>query len=1466
MTKRPPNAKMMENPRLSSRLNPGWSVVTDNMRLKRNKASRPRGPRARHWVAVVLLAAASLRADSYWQGGTSDFNVAGSWSPTGVPTGVNAFNDSGSNNVVLVQRGDPVWSPWDIRAGDGANASGAYLQTGSTNTVNGWFRLGDSASAVGYYTLSNGMVNALLQAHVGEVGDGVLTVAGGAFNVGQNPFCVGDGDFGAGGTGTFYMRGGTVTTAVGVDLWLGEGYNGGDGGTGTMMMSGGVVNIGGWLAIGRFGGIGDLELSGGSLTMAANTTGEITLATTPSTGVIHQTGGALTNTASETWVAESAVGTWTLSGGVDMLGLVRLTRLSDATGTFNLNGGDLYATQILDTGGNGAFNFNGGILHARAGFPSFLQAGRGITVQVGGAVIDSAGFNIGIPEALTNGSGGLTKLGAGTLTLSSQLYYTGPTIVSNGTLVVPVPNAFASSGGKVSSGGVFGLALTADHAQLVMPAFTVAASGGGLNFNFGGSGGQTNAPLSLTVLDANGPVTIGIAGYNFSPGEYPLIQYSTHIGSGGFTLGSVPAGMTAQIVTNTANKSIDLVVTAAAAGLPWQPLVAPLMTEWAQQVNATNVLPEYPRPQMVRSNWQNLNGVWEFQAGATNDPVPVGQNLAGTILVPFPMESALSGIGQYAPFSWYRHQFSVPAGWSGQRILLHFGAVNWRSQIFVNGQSVGTHTGGYDPFTYDITPYLTNSGLQELIVRVYSPEDSGSQPRGKQTLYPAGIMFRSSSGIWQSVWLEPVPATSINGLHLVPDVDHQRLWIDAGVSSATIGLTVSAVAFAGSNQVATATGTPGANFYLNIPSPTLWSPTNPYLYDLRISLLTNASALDSVDSYFGMRKISLGTNNGVPKMFLNNQFVFEFGPLDQGFWPDGIYTAPTDLALKSDLEMEKALGFNMVRKHIKVEPQRWYYWADQLGLLVWQDMPSCNSYTTNPDPPTVDPVDFVAELTAMVTNHWNSPSIIMWDVFNEAQGEAGDSTGNGQTNTPYLVSLVKSLDSSRLVDQASGWTYYGVGDLMDTHHYPDPECSTSTNQAVACGEYGGVWLGVIGHTWSPAASDVFSTQAVSTVTTQFEALTAELPNLIQNRGMSAAVYTEISDVEIELGGLRTFDRKVLKPSLAAMQTNITALTARTIFSTTPTWNENGTGLAAQYFSDTNLTTTVFTCVDTNIDFNWAGLSPGAGLSNGLFSVRWTGKIQPRYSEGYTFHLTTADGCRLWVNGQLLIDNWRHDTNSDLTGSLALTGGQQCSLEVDYYNASNNAAGAVFEWDSASQARQVVPMGVLYPANRPPVLAPVANATITAGQTLLLTNTATDADVPAQTLTFSLAASPTGATINTTNGLITWRPAIAQAPFTNRFTVVVTDSGTPAMSATQSFTVTVLLPATPVFSSPTNAAGQFQSLIDGSVGPDYLIYATTNLLADWRLLEWTNPVTLPFVFVDPIVVNSSQRYYRVLLGP
>lgn len=882
----------------------------------------------------------------------------------------------------------------------------------------------------------------------------------------------------------------------------------------------------------------------------------------------------------------------------------------------------------------------------------------------------------------------------------------------------------------------------------------------------------------------------------------------------------------------------------------WQMKTAPLMTDYAQQVNPANPLPEYPRPQMTRTNWLNLNGVWQFQAGATNDPVPVGQTLSDEILVPFPMESAISGVQAYHPFSWYRRTFTVPAAWSGQRLLLHLDAVDWESEVFINGTSVGVHRGGYDPATYDITPYVTGSGPQELIVRVYDPTDNGGQPRGKQTLHPGGIMYTSCSGIWQPVWLEPVPATChIAGLKLVPDIDQDRLAVTANVAGDTSGITVTAVARAGGNVVGAVSGPPNVALQLPVPNPQLWCPTNPFLYDLDVTLSNSVSQVDAVGSYFGMRKISLGTNDGFVKIFLNNRFVFEFGPLDQGFWPDGIYTAPTDLALKSDLEYEKALGFNMVRKHIKVERARWYYWADKLGLLVWQDMPSANSYTGSPQP--IDTNQFNLELERMVTNHWNHPSIVMWILFNE---------GQGQHDTPGLVSEIKALDPSRLVNQASGGdNSFHVGDIADIHSYPDPGYLVSSNQAVVCGEFGGVGLGITNHTWATGWGYVAAANG-DDLASKFEGFAQELSDDANDHGLSAAVYTQITDVETELNGLLTYDRKVLKPdrrrieaavltplaefayaavvptSQAAGQTwqyttaapaanwttpgfndsswssgpggfgtagtpgavvrttwntadiwlrrtfNPGALTAEQVsnlvfdvyhdedveiylngvlaysaagYTTTylhlpinaaalaalatnavntlavhchqtsggqnidagldlksvvspapplpppPAWVEDGTGLQGDYFNGTDLTDLVTERTDPTINFNWGNGSPAAGVSNDWFSARWTGWVQPRYTESYTFHLTADDGCRLWVGDQLLIDKWHSDSGSDAAGSIALVGGQKYPIRIEYYEATTFAS-ARLEWDSASQRREVVPTGVLFATtNAPP---------------------------------------------------------------------------------------------------------------------------------------------------------------------
>lgn len=550
----------------------------------------------------------------------------------------------------------------------------------------------------------------------------------------------------------------------------------------------------------------------------------------------------------------------------------------------------------------------------------------------------------------------------------------------------------------------------------------------------------------------------------------------------------------------------------------WQPKQAPLMTRFAKDVNLDKVLPEYPRPQMVRSKWLNLNGLWQYQPGISEaESLPEG-NLSSHILVPFPVESALSGVMEHHERLWYKRNFTVPKEWNGERVLLHFGAVDFESEVFINGKSIGVHRGGYDPFSYDITDNLTRNGVQQIAVRVYDPTDKGGFPRGKQSLKPGGIMYTPTTGIWQTVWLEPVPQTSISELKMVPDIDKSVLRLTVNTANredANVMINVKD----GSKLITTQTGKANTELTIPIPNEKLWSPVHPFLYNLSVSLKKGAKTIDEVSSYFGMRKISIEEDGGFKKMFLNNKFVFESGPLDQGFWPDGIYTAPTDGAIKNDLEMMKKLGFNMVRKHIKVEPYRWYYWADKLGLMVWQDMPSTNSYTEHTPP--VDTVEYAHELKRMVETHWNSPCIIMWDIFNE---------GQGQHNTVGLVNMVKDIDPSRLVNQASGGDFFDVGDLLDIHSYPAPACPSSTTQALACGEYGGIGFAIKNHTWSKGWGYLMiqNQREYDSLYNQFQ---TDLTVFKTNNGLSAAVYTQITDVETELNGLLTYDRAVVKGDL-----------------------------------------------------------------------------------------------------------------------------------------------------------------------------------------------------------------------------------------------------------------------------------------------------------------------------------------------
>ena len=547
----------------------------------------------------------------------------------------------------------------------------------------------------------------------------------------------------------------------------------------------------------------------------------------------------------------------------------------------------------------------------------------------------------------------------------------------------------------------------------------------------------------------------------------------------------------------------------------WVAKKAVLMTQWSSQVDPQKPLPEYPRPQLVRKDWMNLNGIWEYQSGTQGDATPLGQKLSSEICVPYPVESALSGVMEHHDRLWYRRSFTVPTAWKNKQVRLNFGAVDYEAEVFVNGKRLGVHTGGYEAFSYDVTPYLKGTGTQELIVRVFDPTEKGGQPRGKQTNKAAGIMYTPTTGIWQTVWLEPVAKASIQSLHMVPDVDNKlvRLTVNATGTNAKAVVTIRD----SGKVIKTVTLTPGVETSIPLNNPKLWSPEAPFLYDVSVKLMQGKTASDTVGSYFGMRKVSIGDVGGTKKILLNNKFVFEMGVLDQGFWPDGIYTAPTDEALKSDIVMEKQLGYNLVRKHIKIEPARWYYWADKLGILVWQDMPSPNSYDDNHPP--IDKPAYEKQLREVIPMLWNSPAIIMWVVFNESQG---------RHDTPYIVSLAKKLDPSRPVNRDSGAGHEdeahdgAVGDIDDVHAYPPPGVSgPSPTQALVCGEYGSIGYVVKGHVWIKGDSSVNSPRELEDLYGEFS---NKLKQMQDKNGLSAAVVVQITDVETETNGMMTYDR------------------------------------------------------------------------------------------------------------------------------------------------------------------------------------------------------------------------------------------------------------------------------------------------------------------------------------------------------
>lgn len=568
-----------------------------------------------------------------------------------------------------------------------------------------------------------------------------------------------------------------------------------------------------------------------------------------------------------------------------------------------------------------------------------------------------------------------------------------------------------------------------------------------------------------------------------------------------------------------------------AANAQWSAKGNKIKTQWTANVSPDNMATEYPRPIMQRNRWQSLDGLWNYsirQRGAAG----MG-NADGKILVPFAVESSLSGVMKTVGKDqelWYSRTFSIPTDWQTDHILLHFGAVDWQADVYVNNIRIGSHRGGYAPFSFDITPYIDNRNKQQNItVRVYDPTTDGYQPVGKQKSKPEGIWYTPVTGIWQTVWIEPVAAQHITAIRTISNIDNNSLCItpESNTCEGVVEVTVSD----GKTIIASGKAATGQPVDLAIEKPHLWSPDDPYLYKVYICLLKDGKQVDKVESYAAMRKISTHRDaKGIMRIQLNNKDIFQMGLLDQGYWPDGLYTAPNDEALRYDIELAKRLGFNMIRKHMKTESARWYSWCDRLGILVWQDMPCGDSW------PEWQMYNFYngaeikhsTESENNFRNEWKDiinalqpyPCIVTWTPFNERWG---------QFKTQEIVEWTKAYDPTRLVNPASGGNHYTVGDMLDIHHYPDPSIKLyDANRPTVLGEYGGLGLPIKGHLWQDSKNWGYAEFKNSKeVTDRYIEYADKLQQLIKT-GFSAAVYTQTTDVEGEVNGLVTYDRKVLK--------------------------------------------------------------------------------------------------------------------------------------------------------------------------------------------------------------------------------------------------------------------------------------------------------------------------------------------------
>ena len=564
----------------------------------------------------------------------------------------------------------------------------------------------------------------------------------------------------------------------------------------------------------------------------------------------------------------------------------------------------------------------------------------------------------------------------------------------------------------------------------------------------------------------------------------------------------------------------------------WKPAGDRIKTVWAEKVDPANPLPEYPRPILVREQWQNMNGLWDYSILPKGSAMP--SSFDGTILVPFPVESSLSGVQKNVGETnelWYNRVFTIPATWKSKKILLHFGAVDWKTDIWINNIKIGSHKGGYTGIDIDITPYLNKEKTQKLTVRVWDPCDKGFQPRGKQVEKPGGIFYTSVTGIWQTVWMEPVNDNFITNFKTVPNIDRGTVSVMPLLNDSKTTDIVEVKVLDKGQVIDKGKAIAGQEVLLAVPSAKLWSPESPFLYDLEVTLVRNGQVIDKVKSYFGMRKIStMRDESGIVRIQLNNKNYFQYGPLDQGWWPDGLYTAPTDEALLYDIKKTKDFGFNMIRKHVKVEPARWYYHCDREGIMVWQDMPSGDqspqwqnhSYFNGQEfqRSAESEENYRAEWKGILDFLYSNPCVVTWVPFNESWG---------QFKTPEIAEWTKNYDPSRLVNPASGGNFYPVGDIMDLHNYPGPDLYLyDGRRACVLGEYGGIGLPIENHLWANDRNwGYVQFKTSDEVTNEYIKLAEKLKKLIPS-GFSAAVYTQTTDVEGEVNGLMTYDRKVIK--------------------------------------------------------------------------------------------------------------------------------------------------------------------------------------------------------------------------------------------------------------------------------------------------------------------------------------------------